>query len=64
MTTCHSNRSSKGDQTGSNIGEVRKGFEGEGGEDKGQAPCVQIEIKVDDDDDEGEEEEEEDVDDY
>ena len=42
MITCHGNRSSKGDKTGSNVCEVGKGFEGEGGEYKWQAPCVEI----------------------
>ena len=38
MVTCHGNRSTEGNETGGNVGEVGKGFEGEGGEDKWKAP--------------------------
>ena len=38
MVTCHGNRSSEGYKTGSNVDEVGKDFEGEGGEDQWQTP--------------------------
>ena len=42
MITCHGNRSTEGGETGGNVGEVGKSFEGKGGEDKRQAPYEDI----------------------
>ena len=38
LLTCHGNRSSEGDETGGDVGEVGEDVEGEGGEDQGKAP--------------------------
>ena len=38
LITCHGNRSSEGNETGGDVGEVGEDFEGEGGEDQGKAP--------------------------
>ena len=42
MLTCHGNRSSEGDETGGDVGEVGEDVEGEGGEDQGKAPHQDI----------------------